>query len=207
MNRKLTLILALALLVSIVGMPAGAAPSQQKLYLRSNGASACADQVLTLSTRRGGDESVCGYRNGAPFGEVYEQTGIDDGTKYFTGTDGLPVTVDATRDVPGTIAVGAYLSGVGGGVGKLVLDVELTAVSGNSTVTLGSTTVEQDLDPAKDVHELPFTIDVDDAVNGQELTSLSLGVDVRGLHMGHGFLTLDGMSHFTLPITVEDTTT
>ena len=206
MNRKLTVVLALALLVSVVGLPAGAAPSETKLYLRSNSAEACADQVLTLSTRRGGDENVCGYRNGAAFGEVYQQTGIDDGTKFFTGSDGMPATLDATRDVPGTIAVGAYLSGVGGGVGELVLDLEVTAISDNRTVTLGSTTVKQMIDPAKDVHELPFTIDIDDALDGQELTNITLGVDVRGLHMGHGFLTLGGMSHFTLPITVADTT-
>lgn len=207
MNRKLSLVLSLVLLATLFAIPTGAGattvPDDAKFFLRSSGGETCADHVLSLSTRAGSGESVCGYRNGAPFGEIYEHTGLSDGTKMFTGLEGLPVAVDAIREITGTITVGAYLGGVGGGVGQLVLDIDLSGRSGNTSVSLGSTIVEQDLDPTKDDHEVPFTVEVPEGADGKEITSLTIAVDVRGVHMGHGFMTLDGMSHFTLPILVD----
>lgn len=208
MKRKLSVLLSLAVLSSLFAIPAGAgattAAAEKTFFLRASNDEACADKVLSLSLRAGSGERVCGYRNGAPFGEIYQQTGVSDGTKAFTGSDGLPVVVDATRDVAGTITVGAYVGGVGGGVGQVVLDIDVSGYAGTSAVSLGSVVVEQALDPAKDDHEIPFTVDVPDGAEGKQLTSLTIAVDVRGLHMGHGFMTLDGKSHFTLPIVVED---
>ena len=195
-------------------LPASAATTQttRTFYLRHDpvDGGGCGGAKY-LSTRAGAGEPGCGYIGGLPFNEVLHQLGEPSFDVYATGGDkfpGMPAVLDGAGAIDGSLTVNPYVSagGPGTGVGQVILDVRLSALtSDNKTLILGEDTFEKLATPAASVITFAYKFDLDDALNGVEIKSLTIETQVRGAHVLHGYHTKNGSSSFKLPILVETT--
>ncbi len=208
MSRTLTVAFTLTLLATLALSPAAGATTVQetRIFYMDNTGTACgadANFVLGASARTGGPN--CGYVGGLPFGEVFAQSGDTAfGTKsYISGAAGLPVTVDASKDVAGQVRI--IHSGGTTGVGQVRIDVELRGLNAttNKTVSLGSASVTRTLMGDLAGVTIPYSINTPDALQGVTFSKLTLDVNVRGVHANTGYTSTQGDSNFTLPILVE----
>lgn len=193
--RVITLLLALAVI-----LPAPVSASQtartDTWFLRNAG-TACGDNAkFELATRPGGAEPNCGYVGGISFGE-----GVFDSTKVFTAREGVPFVLDADRgDAEGVIRI-LHAQGLTG-AGTLTINVKLMATDPEDPfvpVTLGTTTLSG-LVSGTGGQNFPFTMPLDDGLDGRTFSELSLSVEVRGVHAGSGYLSVsNGDSRFSLP--------
>ena len=172
-------------------------PAQETFYLRGSGCGAT--ESFWLSTTTGTDEyDGCGTIGGLPINEVLYQTGGAPST--FSAQDGVPVMIDASRDVTGTIRAESWTGAGTPGVGQVVVEVSLTGStdSGDSFV-LGSGTFEA-VNAAKDGVQFPFTFNLADELQGAQLSDLTISVEVHGANWNSSNLGLEGDSKFTLPM-------
>ena len=181
--------------------------SDRTFFLRGEGCGAT--QEFYLSVKSGADGyDGCGAVGGVPFQEAFHQL---DGPApdTFSSRDGVPVTLDAARDITGEIRGESWFGSLVPvpGVGQVVVDVTVHGIdSANKTVVIGSVT-EDAINDGKGGVQVPFTIDVPDAANQVELKSLSIDVEVRGANYNSGNLGLEGDSKFNLPILLPAPTT
>ena len=217
MRRSLSLpALGLAVVLTMAtSHPAEFTETTEHLYVH-NGATDCSDQtkqVLTYAEPTTG--SNCGFIYGLPLNEVEHQTGegLFLPRKYNTQKP-FEITVDATRDLTGTILVSSRTSvcpspapppvpcaetGVGTGVGEVVVDLVATAKGPDGFVTLGSTSVSTLVTPGTTDYEVPFAIDLPDSVDRSVLTLVSLSIHPRGVHVHSGYVDASGRSFLDVP--------
>jgi hypothetical protein len=173
-----------------------ALPAQETYYLRGSGCGAT--ESFWLSTTTGADEyDGCGTIGGLPANEVLFQAGGNPMT--FSAQDGVPVVVDASRDVTGTIRAESWTGPGTPGVGQVVVNVSLTGSTDRDSYVLGSGTFEA-VNAAKDGVQFPFTFNLADELQGAQLTDLTLSVEVHGANWNSSNLGLEGASKFTLPM-------
>ncbi len=117
--------------------------------------------------------------------------------------DGIPMTLDATKDVTGMIGVKSRSvaqngQGVRVGVGKATLNVELTGITGDGEKLIGATAVNYDVTPGPldQIYKVEFTIKPDAALDKSEFTSLKLTIWNSGNSLVHGFYTTDNPASF-----------
>lgn len=198
-----TMLLVLGLTTAGASAEGELVASDRAFYLRGEGCGATA--VLYLSYRNGADGyDGCGSVGGVPFQELIHQV---DGPRPKTFStrgekDGVPVTLDGTRDITGQIRGESWFSGLlpVPGVGQVVVDVTVYGIdSANKVVTLGSAT-EEAINTGHEGVQVPFTIDIDDALSGVELKSLSIDLELHGANYNSGNIGLEGDSNFNLPI-------
>ena len=177
-------------------------------FLRKDGCGAT-EEAGRLSVESGKDGSDgCGFIGGPPLDEAFY---LADGTTLsvydFTTVDGVPLTLDASRDVSGVLATRSWTGT--GGAGEVVMDVALfaTRIGTNGrpqSVPIGSGTFSTTALPTSTVYKVPFTLDVPDTLAGVEVTSLSLSVAPRGLNWNAGAQSYSGTSLMTVPTIVDD---
>lgn len=183
-------------------------PSSTQFFLNSTGCGA--DQgPTTLSTTIAADDSDgCGTIGGLPFNEVLAQAEVDIAEAYGT-VDGMPLTLDASRDAEGVIAVQSWAP-PGPSLGQVVVEVSL---EGNGTdkkfVALGGDRTEVVVAGAASQVDVPFSIDLPASAQGRELRSLTLSVTIRGINVNGSARRLEGDSSLTVPtlVTVAEETT
>lgn len=124
--------------------------------------------------------------------------------------DGVPVTLDATKDITGLIGVKSTTSipfanvatPVRWGLGQTTLNVELLGTLADGTEkTIGSTTVDYDVTPgdAAQLYEVEFSMKPDAALDKTAFTKLTLRLLNSGNSIGHGYYTTDNpASHFKM---------
>ena len=213
MRNRLVRLLAVSVLL-VLGLTTAGASAEGELvagdrafYLRGEGCGA--DTTLYLSARKGADGyDGCGFY-GLPLQEVIHQ--VDGPTPDTFSTrndkDGVPVTLDGARDIEGTIRGESWLTGLdpiptAPGAGQVVADVTIYGIdSDNKVVTLGSAS-EEAINTGSEGVQVPFTIDVDDALTGVTLKSLSIDLELHGVNINSGNMGLEGDSNFNLPILV-----
>ncbi|HWH27941.1 MAG TPA: hypothetical protein VNU26_03090 [Mycobacteriales bacterium] len=183
-------------------------------FLRSNGCGATQESGR-LSTESGAPEQDtsdgCGFIGGPPLDEIFYQL---DGAPFtvndFTTENGVPLVVDASRDVSGVIATQSWTGT--GGIGEVVVDIEMfgTRIGSNGrpqSVELGSGTFSTTALPTETVYEVAFTLDLPDALQGTELQSITLTYAPRGANWNAQAAKYNGSSFVDVPTIVDDGTT
>lgn len=126
------------------------------------------------------------------------------GTVWFSASDGLPLRLDVTRPIYGTVTVhSGYLWGTLGsaGVGQAQLEVTVAGVAAEKEVVAGTFTSEPyPVTPDDMEYEVEFQIDPNEALAGKTLTEVRLGLEVTGPNVGHNLYYADGRSTLTLPL-------
>jgi hypothetical protein len=170
------------------------APAEDRvMYLRGTGCGATA--VLWISTETADDEyDGCGSQAGLPTREVL------GGTLSFTSRDGVPVLLDASKNLTGQVRGESWVGPGTPGVGQVKADVSITGVkSNNQSVAIGSGTFET-LNTGTDGVNIPFTFDIAANLDRVYIKSLTVDVLIHGVNWNSGNLGLSGDSKFTLPI-------
>ena len=218
MRRLLSLpVLGLAMILTLGTTHAeGFTETTEHLYVH-NASDGCADrneQYLVYDEPTSG--SNCGFIYGLPLNEVEYHTG--EGLfppREYTTQAPFEIILDANRDLSGTIVVSSRTSvcpspapppvpcvetGMGTGVGEVVIDLVATATVGSSGfVSLGSAEVSTDVMPGTAVYEVPFTIDLPDTLDRAVLTRVSLSINPRGVHVHSGYVNASGLSFLDVP--------
>lgn len=198
------------LVVAAVPAPEGEAyvESSEEFNLRRTSCGGDNDRLfLSLDPGVGEEGSGCGTLGGvtAGFNEAFYAL---DGRplwadSYGTSTDGVPVILDASRTVTGTLSFGQFRgvaeNPVGLGGGQTTVELTLKGKIGGTTETLGSAVGEALVLPAAGDYEVEFALELDDQFDAAELTSLTLLVVYRGYNVNQDFLYTEGRSAFTLP--------
>lgn len=188
------------------GEPSQPQAPQTRFFLANEGADCGAGDAPFLTTGARTTDINCGYIGGGlPFGEVFHQSGELGSTRTF-GTKaadaGLPFVADAARDATGVVTVRqGRQQGVGlPGAGQIVADIAMRVRVDNTFVDLGSQSLEVLATPDKQSVELPFTFDLPDTLQGAEVSAVEFDLNVRGVHVFHGFMSLNGLTFVDVPI-------
>ena len=191
-------LLALCLAGGVIAAPAGAKKTKRKpvqadqtYYLvNANEGSGCADsglilkltpsstnfsQCIGLGSGLANDATVAAFGTPCPGAIV---TGVERcATSVFRATEGLPLTLDATRAIRGTIHASSM--DVGGGLpplgaGPATLHGAVTATVAGDEKVLGTFTAEYLVGSAQKTYEVPFEVAPDAALGEAELTTFAL---------------------------------
>jgi hypothetical protein len=180
--------------------PPAAAPVQTDvtLFLRRDGED-CADaaaRFLSLVDAEDIDTGSCGSAN---YG-VREPLGADPMSYATREGDGVPVTLDATKKITGLVGVKSQSQqgAARWGIGSTTLNIELVGSVAGVSKTIGSTTVDYDVEPGgmDQVYEIEFEITPDTALDKTVFESLSLILFNSGSSANHGFYTTDNPASF-----------
>jgi hypothetical protein len=164
-------------------------PVTRKYHFRRDACGTAANANRRLSVIVGAETIGCGGLTSAatPLVDVYP------------AVDGVPVTVDPTKDAKVTMVVGAWLSGVGGGIGQEKIDAVLSGrTADGQTVTLGTGTDTILVTPDQDEVTHTITIPLADSAT-QRLTSLTLQTTIGGTVV-RSYVSYGGASFLELPI-------
>ena len=220
MRRFVAVSLALGIVVGSLAAPAVAAKKKKKapapvavdqqFFLR-NIAGGCAPEALILLLSDGPDESTCGDHAGGignevfinAFGEPCEPSGgYGCGNVLYSAAEGLPLTLDATKEIKGMIAVGAWASGsgVGNGAGLTTLVITVKGTKDDEEIVLGSTEITYPVTPAQNTYEHEFALKLDPALDKAQLTGLVIDLLNRGASVEHSWYSVDDpASYLTVP--------
>lgn len=162
-----------------------------RFYLRRDGCGTSNDNphLSIASGTDGGDgcgivlDSVVGLGGDADQGAFVD----------FPAADGMPLSLDSSRAVGGTIDI------TGTAVGAVEVDVSLEGLVGGQGVPVGDTTTTTVLDPTVSDNPVTFTIRPDASLAGTDLQGLDLRVHIHGPALDAGFVGLSGKSWVDLP--------
>jgi hypothetical protein len=170
---------------------ATSAAGTTRFYLRRDGCGTTSDNphLSLTSGTDGGDgcglvlDSVVGLG-----GDVDQGAFVD-----FPASDGMPLALDASRAISGTIDI------TGTAAGAVEVDVSLEGLVGGQGVPVGETTTTTVLDPTVSDNLVAFTIQPDASLAGVDLQGLDLRVHVHGPALDAGFIGLSGKSLVDVP--------
>jgi hypothetical protein len=167
--------------------------ADRTFYLRGSGCGAT--EVFWLSVESGSDEyDGCGIIGGLPAQEVFQEA------SSFPSQDGLPVLLDASKNVTGQIRAESWFGAGIPGAGQVKVDVDLFGTkTTNQSVAIGSAAVEA-LNSGTDGVNVSFNIDIPANLDRVALKALTFQVLIHGANYNSGNLGLEGDSRFTLPI-------
>ena len=179
--------------LAIAGTASFATPAAEttRFYLRRDGCGTANDNphLSVTSGTDGGDgcglilDSVVGLG-----GDVDKGAFVD-----FPASDGMPLALDVSRSVTGTIDI------TGTAAGAVEVDVSLEGLIGGQGVPVGSTTTTTVLDPTVSDNPVAFTIQPDASLAGADLQGLDLRVHIHGPALDAGFIGLSGKSSVDMP--------
>ncbi|MDQ3915114.1 MAG: hypothetical protein M3323_07255 [Actinomycetota bacterium] len=119
-----------------------------------------------------------------------------------SAVNGLPLTLDATKPIKGTIVIEPYAAVHGEdivGVGEPSVTITATGTSGGAEVPLGE--IESDrylVTPAQVEYPVEFEIAIPAEHDKKVLEGLTLTWEVTGPSMFHGAVQPEGTTNFTL---------
>lgn len=197
MSRPILAVMtAVLLVVGVAATTVGAAPTTTtaRYYVTQDDCTGEASDNLRLATRLGAYSGNCAFL-ATPVNEVLAATG-DPLADVWNQSDGATFVLDTSGEVTFEVAMTGPLTD--DSLGLVTLDVILTASHGD----FDSTTLVQDsveLQPlAMEQGQFTFTADIDDALAGVELHSLSASIVVRGVNDG-SYVAVDGSTFVTFP--------
>ena len=187
MKKTITLALVALLAFSLVG-PAAAkkkkpkpapapVPVELQFFMRRDdcGTADADNPHLSLTDAEDAD---CGYTT-TPANEVLSQFGVRE-TISYPAADGLPLTIDATRKVTGSISLRNFNSA---GAGAVDVDLALVGTVAGEDKILGEFTTSYVALPAT-VEEIPYEMEIDPALNGVVVEGLRLDYFPHGVMVG-----------------------
>ena len=189
--------------------PPVSAPAQvdQKYFLVNANESGCAAEGMLLMLAALETGGGCGSYFGGPVNAAFSQAtgapcspatpvGSTCGAITHTAGEGLPVSLDATKKITGTIEVASYrgVSSVNGvenpaalAAGPTPFHMNVSGTVDGELKALGHFTSNYTVTPDKRLYEIPFEIALDPSVDKAELTTLSVDFWNTGAAALHGF--------------------
>lgn len=202
MKRFVIPVLVVVLAVSLIG-PATAAkrkkkkkkaptPIELQFFLRTNGD--CAAPFLSLTDGEDGD---CVYGDGGAIGEVYQATGVLDVVMHYAAADGLPLKLDASRHLTGSIGIRGWNGA--GGVGPAEIDMTLIGTIAGEEVELATYSEAYTAAP-DEVKMIELDLEIDPKFAGAVVETLTLDVYSHGYTLaGRGVEHDEPVASITIP--------
>jgi hypothetical protein len=165
--------------------------------------------VTSLSVEDGEDGgNACGSPFAGAGNEFFIQIGDVPLSDIWAATDGIPFTLDASKDITGQITVSSFKGDPANpaslGAGEATLEVVLTGTSGGEVKTIGTGSTTYTVTPDQTAYTSDFTITPDAALDKVLFESLELTTTLRGPAVLHAFYELeDPASFFTIPTWVK----
>lgn len=225
MKKIVILGLILGLVAGSMSAPAAAAKKKKKkpvvpvqtdvsyfLHRNTCGEAGDVTSMSTVDEEDGGDG--CGALEAGALTEAYLTSGqtppstpagsTGPDTVVWPATDGIPLVLDATKDVRGEITLQSFRgvtenpTGVSAGQSKLI--IVLTGTVDGAVKKIGEATAEYLVTPDKHTYTVAFTMKPDAALDKATLTTLELNTTLRGTSVLNGFYSLeDPASFITVP--------
>jgi hypothetical protein len=170
---------------------AAANPQTTRFDLRRDGCGTSNDNPHLSATTGTDAGDGCGLivNSVAGVGGDADQAAFVD----FPASDGMPLTLDTSRNVSGVIDI----EGTAAGLSEV--DVSLEALVNGQAVEIGSDAASAVLDPTVSDNAVPFTIVPSASLAGADVQALDLRVHVHGPSIDAGFIGLSGKSYADVP--------
>ena len=193
-SARHTTYLALAGTASFATPAAGAT----RFYLRRDGCGTANDNphLSVTSGTDGGDG--CGLvLTIVGVGGTADQGAFVD----YPSSDGMPLTLDASRPVTGTVDLESFgiADPVAAGTGLVTVSVSLDALDQGNGVPVGSDAETVLITPTQTEYPVAFTIHPNGALDRADLSGLDLRVHVEGPYAFSGFIGNSGKSFMDVP--------
>ena len=219
MKKPLVAVLALGLLGAALVAPAHAGDKasprasrpvrvqqDQTFYLVNAGlgSSGCASEGMLLMLAPRGEGKTCQNAFvGAPTTAFVAASGSYclpevGGLQYCGHThheaaEGLPLTLDATRKITGTIVVGSngHPDIASTGAGPTTFHIDARGTVGGTEISLGSFAVDYTTTPDQSDYEVPFEIELPADLDKARLTAFGIDLWNTGATILHGSYKVD----------------
>jgi hypothetical protein len=185
---------------AVAGTASFATPSAQatRFYLRRDGCGTANDNphLSVTSGTDGGDG--CGLLlTIVGVGGTADQGAFVD----FPSTDGMPLTLDASSPVSGTIDLESFgiSDPLAAGTGLVTVSVSLEALNQGNGVSVGSDAETVLITPTQTEYPVAFTIQPNGALDRADLSGLDLRVHIEGPYAFSGFIGNSGKSWTDVP--------
>jgi hypothetical protein len=185
---------------AIAGAASFATPAAEttRFYLRRDGCGTSSDNphLSVTSGADGGDG--CGLvLTIVGVGGTADQGAFVD----YPSTDGMPLTLDASQPVTGTIDLQSFgiTDPLAAGIGMVTVSVSLEALYQGSGVSVGSDSESVLITPTQTEYPVAFTIHPNGALDRADLSGLDLRVHVEGPYAFSGFIGNSGKSFTDVP--------
>jgi hypothetical protein len=185
---------------AVAGTASFATPSAQatRFYLRRDGCGTANDNphLSVTSGTDGGDG--CGLLlTIVGVGGTADQGAFVD----FPSTDGMPLTLDASSPVSGTIDLESFgiSDPLAAGTGLVTVSVSLEALNQGNGVSVGSDSETVLITPTQTEYPVAFAIQPNGALDRADLSGLDLRVHVEGPYAFSGFIGNSGKSWTDVP--------
>ena len=129
-------------------------------------------------------------------------------TRYWDAIDGIPITLDSSKPISGSIwtsGASCAVSGVpcspaGVSLGEMITVVTVVAKVGDEEITIGEQEETYQVQPGT-VQEIKVNIPIDAALNGKTFDSIELRTWQHGKSAGHGVINTNGdtSSYISIP--------
>lgn len=119
----------------------------------------------------------------------------------YPSTDGMPLTLDGSQPVTGTIDLQSFgiTDPLAAGVGMVTVSVSLEALDQGNGVTVGSDSENVLVTPNQTEYPVAFTIPANTSLDRADLSGLDLRVHVQGPYAFSGFIGNSGKSFTDVP--------
>lgn len=119
----------------------------------------------------------------------------------YPTSDGMPLTLDASRTVTGTIDLASVglVPPLAAGAGLLTVTLQLEALYDGNGVAVGSDSETVVVTPTQADYPVPFTIQPTGVLDQADLSGLNLRVHVQGPFAFSGFIANSGKSLVDMP--------
>ncbi len=124
-----------------------------------------------------------------------------DASVDYPSTDGMPLTLDGSRPLTGTIDLRSISPAdpLAAGTGLLTVTVELEALHQGDGESLGSDSESVLMTPTQSDYPVAFTIRPNGALDRADLSGVDLRVHVEGPFVAGGFIGNSGRSFLDVP--------
>jgi len=181
--------------LGIAGTAAFATPAatNTKYYLRRDGCGTSNDNPH-LSVTSGTD---AGDGCGLTFAIVGVGSEVDHGAYVdYPASDGLPLTIDSSRNITGVIDLEGIQSA---SAGLVTVDLTLEGLENGSGVTVGTDSVQVLMVPGQTSYPVSFSFQPNGSVDKNDLAGIDLRIYIHGPYINSGFIANSGASWITLP--------
>jgi len=186
--------------LAVSGTASFATPAAEttRFYLRRDGCGTASDNphLSVTSGTDGGDG--CGLvLTIVGVGGTADQGAFVD----YPSTDGMPLTLDGSRPVTGTIDLESFgiTDPLAAGIGLVTVSVSLEALYQGNGVSVGSDSESVLVTPTQTEYPVAFTIHPNGALDRTDLSGLDLRVHVEGPYAFSGFIGNSGKSFTDVP--------
>jgi len=174
---------------------AAASPNTSLFYVRRDGCGTSADNPH-LSSSSGTD---AGSGCGSLINGIVGAGGDADAGAFvdYPSTDGMPLSLDASRNITGTFDIQGFIGPAQAGV--MEADVSMEALVNGEGVDIGSVTEMVVLDPTASDNLINFTITPNAALDKTDLSGVDLRLHLHGPYAFSGFVATNGLSFVNIP--------